>query len=333
MTAWVLGQETDDPTLLRSTGFSVLGAARNQGTNVPGGSSIAYRIDQTLEVPGTQSTVRLSTLLHGLEPRIDVTAEIDWREIGDTRRGISGLIVVFPTDVDESSLVARYEAPFGSVTRNTLKTGEEVPTLRYAHLAGTGATVSDAHSEMESVSYGFTLLQDCKYGHALDGSDLRLRIIRSSFDPDHAPEVNRQTVRYSLFVHEEEADPATLTRLGAAWNHPLIVFPADLRQGGDAPATRSFVRVRTPNVVLSTLKQAEDGAGLILRLVELNGQNAEAEVEIDPAITGGLTRTAVTDLMEQPLPDSAPAATFTNGVLRVPIRANSFVTVRLSAEP
>jgi hypothetical protein len=54
-------------------------------------------------------------------------------------------------------------------------------------------------------------------------------MIRSSFDPDHAPEINRQTVRYSMYFHDGEADPATLTRLGAAWNHPLIVFPANLQ--------------------------------------------------------------------------------------------------------
>jgi hypothetical protein len=47
-----------------------------------------------------------------LEPRIDVTAEMDWREIGDAKRGIPGLQVNFETDTAEEKAHVRYEAPF-----------------------------------------------------------------------------------------------------------------------------------------------------------------------------------------------------------------------------
>jgi alpha-mannosidase len=317
MTAWALGRELDTPLVLRSTSFQLLGAQQNGGSGVFGGDSIACRIHQTLEVPGTQSTVAVTTLIHGLEPRIDVTATIDWREIGDQKRGIPGLAVRFPmSGFDGSGLTARYETPFGSVERS-LSNGEEVPTLRYAHLSGSIPSGDTA---------GFTLLQDCKYGHSLTGNDLRLRMIRSSFDPDPTPEVNQQTVRYSMYFHEGATDPATLTRLGAAWNHPLLVIPANLQEG-DAPVTRSFARVVTPAVVISALKEAEDGSGLVLRLTEMNGQDADAVVEIDPALAAGMSQAKCLDLMER-LSDGD--ATFAGSTLRVPIRANSTVTVILS---
>jgi hypothetical protein len=158
MTAWVLGEEVDTPLVLRASSFSVLGVARNQGTNVAGGAALAYRIDQTLECPGTHSTVRVSTLIHGLAPRIDVTAEVDWREIGDARRGIPGLCVRFPLSFSSLDMTARYEVPFGSVERD-LFGREEVPTLRYAHLAAVATT-----EESLTVPCGFTLLQDSKSG-------------------------------------------------------------------------------------------------------------------------------------------------------------------------
>lgn len=320
MTAWVIGGEPDAPIPLSAQYCHVHGAARNQGTAVPFGESVAYRIESLLEVPGTSSTVRLQTVVHGLEPRIDVTAEIDWREIGDPKRGIPGLSVRFPLSPVVECAPVRYETPFGSVER-ILFNNEEVPTLRYAHLSGKLATGDGAVTP-----FGFTLLQDCKYGHAMQGSDLRLRMIRSSFDPDHAPEVVRETVRYSLYLHDAPADPATLTRLGAAWNHPLLAIPTNL-QSGPAAQSQGFVRVETPNVVLSAFKQAESGKGLILRLVELNGQDTEAAVTLAPALAAGLSLAVQTDLMERPIDGQA---SFVGNSLRVPIRAHSFVTVRLS---
>jgi alpha-mannosidase len=324
MTAWVLGEEVDLPIPLKSSSYGTHGVARNQGTHYPVGNAFACAIRQTLEVPFTKSSVRLTTLVHGLEPRIDVIAEVDWREIGDEQRGIPGLAVRFPVDIDERSDLARYETPFGSVTRD-LHDGQEVPTLRYAHVIGASSTEEDE----EDVIAGFTLLQDCKYGHSFQNCDLRMRVIRSSFDPDHAPEVCRQTVQYSMYFHSEEPTPADLTRLGAAWNHPLVVFPAN-GQGGDGvtPAARSLARVETPNVVLTALKQAEDGDGLVLRLVEYDGQDVEAVVTLDPALTTGLRGATVLDLMERPVAGAAPAS-FDGTTLRVPVRANSFVTVRV----
>jgi alpha-mannosidase len=328
MTAWALGGEVDPPAVLKSTGYAVHGIARNEGTSAASGGGIACRIEQTLEVPGTNSTVRVSTVLHGLEPRIDITAEVDWREIGDPKRGIPGLLVRFPVDFSSLSLDAHYETPFGTVERD-LFGKEEVPTLRYAHLSATG--IPEGARTLDGVPVGFTLLQDCKYGHSLEANDLRMRVIRSSFDPDPTPEVNKQTLRYSLYFHDRAAPPAERTRLGAAWNHPLIVFPANLQSGdGTTPPARSFVHVETPNVVLTALKQPEDGDGLILRLAELNGAaDTEAVVTLDPALTAGLTTAQVTDLMEQPVADGA-TVTLDGDRLCVPVRANSFVTVKLT---
>jgi alpha-mannosidase len=319
MTSWVIGKESE-PVVLKATGFHIHGVPRNQGTSVPlDGDGMGYRVEWTLEVPGTQSTVRVSLMIHGLEPRLDFTADIDWREIGDSKRGIPGLRVAFDFHQDETT--SRYEAPFGSVLRS-LSDGQEVPTLRYAYIAGMSQTRCG-----NQVFAGATLLQDSKYGHALEDDQLRMRIVRSSFDPDHAPEVARSTVRYSLYVHDTPPTPADLTRLGAAWNHPLLMIPANL-QAGDAPARHGFVQIETPNVVLSALKQAEDGSGLILRLVELNGEDTEAVVTLAPELIANFTSATILDLMERPI---AGNATLIGNTLHVSIPAHSFVTVLLSA--
>ncbi len=315
MTSWAIGGE-DDGQPLKAIGFAIHGVPRNQGTATPlEGDAIGYRAEWHLEVPGTQSTVRVQLMIHALEPRLDFTADIDWREIGDAKRGIPGLCVNIdlPMDIEQS----RYETPFGSVERTLFK-NEEVPTLRYAHVGGQTAYQSGIYA-------GATLLQDSKYGHCVDYARLRMRIVRSSFDPDHAPEVAKSTVRYAVVLHDTPPTPADLTRHGAGWNHPLIPIPANL-QSGDAPAQDSFVRVLTPNVVLSALKQAEDGNGLIVRVVELNGEDTEAIVELNPALTAGLSNASQVDLMERTVEG---AVSWENNTLKVKLPPLKFATVRI----
>src|SRR5262249_4514845 len=122
-------------------------------------------------------------------------------------------------------------------------------------------------------------------------------------------------------------DAATLTRLGAAWNHPLLVVPANL-QKGSAPGRAGFANVLTPNVVLTSLKQAEGAEGLVLRLVELNGEATEAVVELEAAVAAGLTSARATDILERPTGDTA---TWDGRILRVKVPAHGFITVHLAS--
>ena len=58
-----------------------------------------------------------------------------------------------------------------------------------------------------------------------------------------------------------------------------------------------------------------------------NGADAEAEVVLAPELVAGFTRAEVCDLMERP---SEGLAKLEGSVLRAKVKANSFVTVRLS---
>jgi alpha-mannosidase len=326
MTSWTVGYEVDLPVPLRAKGFRIMNGLADVGDIGEGFSAVVesrksamgFRVIWDLAVPGTTSTVKVTASVNGREPRIDFTAEIDWREIGDGEKGIPGLAISFPTAL--ASVKSRFEAPFGSVERS-LTHGEEVPALRWANLSGT-ATTADGRQ----VPASMTLLQDCKYGHSVAGSELRLRIVRSSFDPDPTPEIARTTVRYSVYLHDTEPDPAALTRLGQSFNHPLIVAPARLQEG-TAPTSRGFANSLTPNVALTALKQPEDGDGLIVRLAELNGQATEAIVELSNEVAAGLSNVCQVDLLEQAIDG---VVKWDSSRLRVPIEAYGLVTVRLT---
>lgn len=311
MTAWILGS-THDPVPLVAEGFHMYGVSRNQGTALPSGASLAYLVRQVLRVPGTQSRVRLEALVHGLSPVVEWQAEIDWREIGTPERGIPGLTVGFGLCAEYET---RSETPFGSVERPD-GWRRETPSQRYVHVRPSRVP------NPESAMAGLTLVQDCKYGFE-KSKMLQMRVVRSSFDPDHAPEVAKSTLRYATYLHDTSPTIAELTRLGAAWNHPLIPMPATL-QSGDLSPVRSFVRV-DGDAVLTSLKPGADG-GSVLRLVEYDGKDAEVRLELDPALFGTASNAEVVDLLERPTGETVPIEA---GSLRVSVPKNGTFTLRV----
>ncbi|MFQ3586393.1 MAG: glycoside hydrolase family 38 C-terminal domain-containing protein [Fimbriimonadaceae bacterium] len=286
MTAWVLGAVQSDVPL-ESRSFHVHGLWRNQGTDAPMGRGECFVVRQHCVVPGTESTVTLTTLLHALEPRIDVEATVDWREIGTNERGIPGLVVDFGP-FDAHAVVS--ETPYGVVER-PVDLPTEFPSQRFVHLRGSKGSM--------------TVLNDSKYGFSIVDGRLQMRIVRSSFDPDHAPEAGqKQVVRYSVCFHSEPVRNADLVALGARWNHPVLVVPAQLHGGGGA-TTRGFVRSESPGVVVSVAKLADKGDGLIVRVVEMEGKSGEAVVQFEEEMLAGRTQAVVVDLLERPTGDVA----------------------------
>lgn len=306
MTSWVLGDLSNEQQL-KAHSCRIRGDSRNEGNDTPGGGSFAYLVDRELKVADTKSSIKLRTIVHGLAPRIDFEAQLDWREIGSPEDGIPGLYIEFDDDGDQSD-VRRFETPFGFVDRPATD-DREVPTLRYASF-GDGR---------------LTVFQDCKYGHQILNGSVRTRVVRSSFDPDHAPEVGKSAMRYSVFLHDEPPTPAELTRLGAEWNHPLIVVGATLQEG-QLPTSMSYAEVLTDSVVLSTIKPAESGRGLVLRLVNYSDNEVVAQARFADQLIAGYTSAEVCDLMERPI----GAAELSAGMLQVSIPASSFATIRLS---
>lgn len=322
MTAWRLGGEVNSGLRvnvpLLCDAFRVQGIRYNDGTGAPLNTSLAFRVVSQLRVPGTESTVKLTAIVHSAAPRIDWCADIDWREIGTLEKGIPGLVIGCKVLLGEIDMEPTFETPFGSVNRDSL-TQSDVPSINYVHMPG--------HHKDGSYSC-LTLLQDCKYGFEMYGSDnCWMRVLRSSFDPDHAPEVRKSKLRYAVYVHDKPATPSELTRLGQEFNQPLIPFPATLQEGKE-PLSRSFAESETPGVVLTCLKRPLVGTGLLVRLVEYDGKDTQVSVSLDLALVKGLKKAQTVDLLERPCPGTA---TLTGNRLSVHVPAHGIVSVVLSA--
>jgi alpha-mannosidase len=247
--------------------------------------------------------VRDITLYAGV-PRVDVKMQAEWHE-----KHIL-LKVAFP--VSAHSDKATYEIPYGSVQRPTTRNTPaeqaqfEVPAYRWAD-------ISDA-------THGFSLLNDCKYGYDAKGNVVRLSLLRSPEYPDPHADEDHHEFTYSLYPHGGGWKDALTIRRGYELNYRLIALTRDKHEGR-LPAEHSFVQTKADNVILTTVKKAEDDNALIVRFFEWAGKQGDVGIEVPT----GAVSASETDLMERPL-GNLPLA---NGAVNVPTRPFEIKTVKV----
>ena len=211
--------------------------------------------------------------------RVDVRMTADWHE-----KHIL-LKAAFPVAVESEK--ASYEIPFGSIERpTTRRTPEEraqfeVPALRWADL-------SDA-------KHGLSLLNDSKYGYDAHGNVVRLSLLRSPEWPDPHADEGTHEFTYSLIPHAGDWREAGTERAAYELNSGVRAVAAP-SHAGTLPAVHSFVGLEPANLLLTAMKQAEDGTDLILRFYEFAGQKTTARITLPPGVEGVWDA----NLMEQP---------------------------------
>ncbi|MDI7277749.1 MAG: glycoside hydrolase family 38 C-terminal domain-containing protein, partial [Anaerolineae bacterium] len=187
-------------------------------------------------------------------PRIDFDTEIDWQE----KQVL--LKVAFPLAVHADQ--ATYEIQFGSLTRPTHRNTSwdaarfEVPAHKWADLS--------------EGDYGVSLLNDCKYGYDARDNVLRLTVLRAPTYPDPRADEGVHRLTYSLYPHPGDWRRGTVQQ-AYSLNVPLgteLVEP----HRGRLPARWSLVAADRPNVIVETVKVAEDSDELVLRLYECYNQ-------------------------------------------------------------
>ncbi len=233
--------------------------------------------------------------------RLDIETGMNWRE-----RHIL-LKVAFPVDI--LSPVATYEIQWGSVQRPTHRnTGWDWARFE---------TCAQKWVDLSEGDYGVSLLNNGKYGHDIRDNVIRLSLLRSPTMPDEEADQGEHYFTYSLLPHP--ADWRLMTAPEAyALNDLLIAAPGSTAPGR---AVESLVMPEANNIIIETVKQAEDGDGLIVRLYEYQQRRGMAALK-----TGfNLQAAYITDLLER---NQEALAVGQNRVL-FSIRPYQIVTLRL----
>ncbi|MBI3697629.1 MAG: hypothetical protein HY238_22695, partial [Acidobacteria bacterium] len=125
-----------------------------------------------------------------------------------------------------------------------------------------------------------------------------------------------------------------LARFDAATRSPLVVYPyydttnvAFSRREAKLPmAQRSFFTVSAENVQVAAVKPAEDGNGIIVRLLETAGRHGTARLAGFPfTVSGAYLANGVEENLK-PLPTSG-------GAVEAPLGPHQYTTVRLAQSP
>ncbi len=196
-------------------------------------------------------------------PRIDFRTEVDWHEHQVL------LKAAFPVQIRATR--ATYDIQFGNIERPT-HWNTSWDTARFETLAHKWVDLSEGN-------YGVGLLNNCKYGHDVKDSVMRITLIKSAVDPDPQADQGRHIFTYSLLPHAGDWRAGGVAREAYALNDPLIAGAVRKSQPGALPPEFQFVEVDAANVIIETVKKAEQGEAWILRLYE-NEQSRLADVHL-----------------------------------------------------
>jgi alpha-mannosidase len=181
------------------------------------------------------------------------------------------LKAVFPVDIN--STVATYEIQFGHVQRPTHR-NTSWDLARFEVCAHRWVDLSEG-------DYGVSLLNDSKYGHDIHDNVMRLTLLKSGIVPDSEADQGLHRFTYSLLPHQGDLRDAETVRRAYELNAPMLAIKsktAATRSERSRGTEHSFLRSDCPNVLIETVKPAEDGDGLIVRLYETHNARARGSI-------------------------------------------------------
>jgi alpha-mannosidase len=135
---------------------------------------------------------------------------------------------------------------------------------------------------------GFALLNDSKYGHRAKNGLISLNLLRAPTYPDPTADRGSHSFSYA-FTPFSSGDLTKVIREGYRLNNPLLDA-----SGVELPSAAS---TPDPGVIIETIKGAENGSGVVLRLYESLGRATTTSLRT----TFPHASAVETDLLERPI--------------------------------
>ena len=212
---------------------------------------------------GQSKLVQEITLTAGCR-RIDFNTEVDWQESNKMLR------TSFPVNVYTTE--ATCDIQFGNIKRPTHRnTSWDMAKFEIC-----------AHKwvDLSQGDYGVALLNDCKYGYKVLKNVIDLNLLRSPGYPDPTADRSQQEFTYSLYPHRGDHISGEVVKAAYELNIPLKILATKAHKG-KLPANKSFIKVGAENVIVETVKKAEDDDNLIIRFYEAYGIGTRTKIHLN----------------------------------------------------
>src|SRR5438094_5374313 len=122
------------------------------------------------------------------------------------------------------------------------------------------------------------MLYDSKSAPAIHDNVDRLTLLKSGVFPDTHADEGLHRFTYSLLPHVGDWREAQIVQRAYELNVPVVCVPGQKKapsipiESATGIASFSFIQVDCTHVIVETVKPAEDGDGLIVRLYEAHNQ-------------------------------------------------------------
>ena len=183
--------------------------------------------------------------------RIDVAYDVDWKE-----KNIA-LKADYPVDVN--TVKATYDIQFGNIERTT----HNNTTWDFAQFEACGHRWAD----LSDNGFGLSVLNDCKYGWSIKEGHIKPTLLRSATEPNPDQDRERHLFTYAIYPHSGAVNTSDVVAEGGSLNVPLYCNRVEAQPAGEFAAF-SLIGADKDNIIIETVKKAEDSNALIVRMYE-----------------------------------------------------------------
>ena len=218
-----------------------------------------------------KSQIIQKAILRKDEKQIDFETDVDWNETHKL------LKVEFDTNINTNELIS--ETQFGYIERPNHK------STKYD--ADRFEVCQHKWSALSESNRGFAVLNDSKYGIGADGGRISLTLLKSATEPALSADKGKQKFTYSVMLFTESFAESNVIRKAYELNCGINITEGKAEK-------KSFANIDCKNVILDTIKCAENSSDMIFRLYESKNMSSDAIVNLGFKIK----EVYITDMLE-----------------------------------
>lgn len=230
------------------------------------------RASATAEFKFGASTIKCCYILTQNSEILEMNLTIDCHQKNNMMR------VEFPVSVisDECS----FNVPFGHIKR----AATENNSVEKAQYEVSGQKFVDISND----KFGISIINDCKYGYRCKGSSIDIDLIRSPLGgPGTNVDQGLHTLKLAVYTHGGALSSNTYKYAYQVNNEPVMVNGI-----GELNSFAPF-KCDNDNIILESVKIADDNSGAVLRLYNCTESVRKCTVSFD-----GYDVAGITDIME-----------------------------------
>lgn len=206
-----------------------------------------YKVERTFR----DSTFTEFYCIYNDLERIDVDYESDWKE--------DHVVLKADYPVDVNAVRATFDIQFGNVERSTTTN----TTWEFAQFE------ESMHKwvDLSDNSFGLSVLNDCKYGCDVKDGHIRPTLFRCATRPCTNQDQEFHSFTFSIYPHSGKASDSKVYKQAYGVNFPLYAVLSSAHEGA-LDSEYSLVNSSKENVIIETVKVAEDSNSIIVRVYE-----------------------------------------------------------------